>query len=55
MNGFRNGFSFAQMVETRVAKICPTSAITDRVKGIPTMANKMQKARPRVVTGAIWP
>jgi len=55
MKGFKNGFRFAQMVDTSVAKICPTSAMTESVKGIPTIANKMQKARPKVVTGAMWP
>ncbi len=53
MMGLRKGFRFAHTVETSVAKICPTSAITDRVNGIPTMANRMQNARPRVVTGAM--
>jgi len=55
MMGVRNGFTLAHTVETSVAKICPTSAITDNVKGIPMIANKMQKARPRVVTGAMCP
>ena len=31
------------------------SAITERVKGMPTMANRMQNSRPGVVTGAKWP
>ena len=31
------------------------SAITERVKGIPTIAKKMQNRRPGVVTGAKWP
>ena len=55
MTGFMTGLTLAQTVETRVAKICPTSAMTDSVKGIPMMANKMQKARPGVVTGAMLP
>ena len=33
----------------------PMSAITERVKGMPTMANRMQNSRPGVVTGAKWP
>ena len=43
------------MVVIRVAMIWPMSAITERVKGIPTMAKKMQNRRPGVVTGAKWP
>ncbi len=34
---------------------CPTSAMTERVKGMPTMAKRMQKTRPAVVTGAMLP
>ena len=35
--------------------MAPTSAITESVNGIPTMANKIQKTRPAVVTGAMLP
>ena len=38
-----------------VAIICPISAITDRVKGIPIMAKKIQNNLPNVVTGAKCP
>ena len=55
MIGVRMGFNFAQTEDTSVAKMAPTSAITERVKGIPMMANKMLKARPDIVTGAILP
>jgi len=51
--GLKNGLTFDHTVDTSVAKICPTSAMTDRVNGIPTMAKTMQKARPFVVTGAM--
>ena len=53
--GVKIGFIFAQIIETIVANIWPTSAITERVNGIPTMAKSMQKARPDTVTGAIFP
>ena len=55
----RKGWSFclylSQMVVMSVAMIWPMSAITDKVKGIPTMANKIQNSLPGVVTGAKWP
>ena len=53
--GVRIGFNLAHTVDTMVANIWPTSAITERVNGIPTIANRMQKARPDTVTGAIFP
>ena len=53
--GSRIGLILLHTVETSVAKIWPTSAITERVKGIPMMAKRMQNARPEVVTGAILP
>ena len=55
MMGIRIGLIFPQTNETSVAKICPTSAITDRVNGIPIIAKRMLKARPATVTGAIFP
>lgn len=42
-------------VETVEAKSRPQSAITVRVKGIPTRAKTMQKALPSVVIGTILP
>ena len=44
-----------QTVDNKVAKIWDTSAMTESVKGIPTIANRIQKTRPAVVTGAILP
>ena len=55
MIGIRIGLILPQTNETSVAKICPTSAITDRVNGIPIIAKRMLKARPATVTGAIFP
>ena len=55
MIGIRIGLILPQTKETSVAKICPTSAITDRVNGIPIIAKRMLKARPATVTGAIFP
>ena len=49
------GFALAHIDVTMVAEIWPTSAITERVKGMPMMANKMQNTRPPVVTGAMLP
>ena len=43
------------MVDTTVAQIEPTSAITDRVNGIPIIAKIIQNTRPALVTGAIFP
>ena len=40
---------------TRVANNCPTSAITERVNGMPTIAKRMQKRRPPNVFGAMFP
>ena len=53
--GVRIGFNLAHTVDTMVANIWPTSAITERVNGIPTIENRTQKARPDTVTGAIFP
>ena len=55
MIGIKIGLSFPQTVETSVAKMAPTSAITERVNGIPIMAKRMLKARPAIVTGAMFP
>ena len=49
------GFALAHIDVTMVAEIWPTSAMTERVKGMPMMANKMQNTRPPVVTGAMLP
>ncbi len=43
------------MVETTVAQIEPTSAITDNVNGIPIIAKIMQNTLPPGVMGAIFP
>ena len=40
---------------TRVANNCPTSAITERVNGMPTIAKRMQNRRPANVFGAMFP
>ena len=53
--GSSKGLYFVHKVEINVAKICPTSAITESVNGIPTMAYKIQKTLPAVVTGAMLP
>jgi hypothetical protein len=42
-------------VETVDANSRPQSAMTLRVRGIPTRANTMQKARPSTVSGAMFP
>ena len=55
MMGLILSLYLSQMVVIRVAKICPTSAITDKVKGIPTMAKKIQNNLPGNVTGAKLP
>ena len=53
--GSRRCLYLPHTVESKVANIWPTSAITDRVNGMPTMANRRQKTRPAVVTGAMLP
>ena len=42
-------------VVNRVAQIWLTSEMTDRVNGIPIMANRMQNTRPAIVLGAMLP
>ncbi len=53
--GMTTGFALAQRMVTMVAQICPTSAMTERVKGMPMMAKRMQKSLPAVVAGAMLP
>ena len=49
------GLYLSQTVVSKVAHIWLTSEITDKVKGIPIMANKMQNTRPAIVFGAMFP
>ena len=59
LNFSRTGFRFSlycfHTLPTIVARICPRSERTDRVKGIPMMAKKMQNRRPGKVTGEMLP
>ena len=43
------------MLLTIVAKIPPTSATTDKVKGMPMIPKRRQNRRPWNVDGAIFP
>ena len=53
--GSRRWLYLFHRVDSKVAKIWPTSAMTERVKGMPTIAKRMQNTRPAVVTGAMLP
>ena len=49
------GLYLSHTVVNRVAQIWLTSEMTDRVNGIPIMANRMQNTRPAIVLGAMLP
>ena len=53
--GLTSSLYFLHTLLTIVAKICPTSAMTESVKGTPTIANAIQKSLPSAVTGAMLP
>lgn len=53
--GGRCFFMRACRDDTAVAKIWPIDAMTLTVRGIPTIAKRMQKARPQKVAGTMLP